>query len=85
MKTTPNPRATKNNRGELVGPLLPPPPPPPDGELVAGGRDAVSVAENVDIVVIVGKRRSRRVGGIGEGGDRGVLGSHMKGPNVADR
>lgn len=22
VKTTPNPRATKNNRGELVGPLL---------------------------------------------------------------
>ena len=27
VKTTPNPKATKNNRGELVGPLPPPPPP----------------------------------------------------------
>ena len=24
VNTTPNPRATKNSRGELVGPLLPP-------------------------------------------------------------
>lgn len=30
MKTTPKPNATKNNNGELVGPL--PPPPFPDGE-----------------------------------------------------
>lgn len=29
VKTTPNPNATKNNNGELVGP--PPPPPPPLG------------------------------------------------------
>ena len=26
MKTTPKPKATKNRRGELVGPLFPPPP-----------------------------------------------------------
>lgn len=33
MKTTPNPSATKNSSGELVGPL---PPPPPLPVLVAG-------------------------------------------------
>ena len=26
VKTTPKPKATKNNKGELVGPPLPPPP-----------------------------------------------------------
>lgn len=33
VKTTPNPSATKNSSGELVGPL---PPPPPLPVLVAG-------------------------------------------------
>jgi hypothetical protein len=28
VKTTPNPRATKNSKGELVPPPPPPPPPP---------------------------------------------------------
>ena len=35
MKTTPNPNATKNSRGELVGP--PPPPFPPPCDVVAAG------------------------------------------------
>lgn len=37
MKTTPNPNATKNNNGELVGPPPPPPPPPLDGVVVGEG------------------------------------------------
>lgn len=39
VKTTPKPRATKNRRGELVGPELPPPPPFP--VLVGVGADVV--------------------------------------------
>lgn len=45
MKTTPKPNATKNNNGELVGPL-PPPPPFPDGEGVGvTGTDEDMTAE----------------------------------------
>lgn len=48
MKTTPNPSATKNNKGELVGPLLPPLDPPPlEVDVAAGAEDVV----DVDILV----------------------------------
>ena len=40
VKTTPNPKATKNRRGEL----LPPPPPPPDVVEDAAGAGDVGVA-----------------------------------------
>ena len=44
VKTTPKPSATKNNKGEFVGPLLPPPPP---GLLVGtGGAEVVGVTDN---------------------------------------
>lgn len=48
VKTTPNPKATKNSNGELVGPPPPPPPPlllPPLLDVVAGGTPIVSVDE----------------------------------------
>jgi hypothetical protein len=46
VKTTPNPSATKNSSGELVGPPPPPPPPPPLPLLVLeGGAD-----ETVDML-----------------------------------
>jgi hypothetical protein len=45
VKTTPKPSATKNKRGELVGPPPPPPPPlfPPVGVGAAGAVDAAVV------------------------------------------
>lgn len=54
VKTTPNPKATKKSKGELVGPPPPPPPPPlllplldvAAGELPMVG-DGVSVREAV--------------------------------------
>jgi hypothetical protein len=46
VKTTPNPSATKNSKGELVGP--PPPPPPPEAEEEAAG-GAVDVTVEVAI------------------------------------
>lgn len=46
VNTTPNPRATKNSRGELVGP--PPPDPPPPGEVVAEGGAVDEVEGMVD-------------------------------------
>ncbi len=39
VNTTPNPNATKNSRGELVGPLPPPPPPPEVGDGEAADDD----------------------------------------------
>lgn len=45
VKTTPNPNATKNNNGELVGP--PPPPPPPDGVAVGEG-EGTTCGEEVE-------------------------------------
>jgi hypothetical protein len=39
VNTTPNPKATKNSRGELVGPLPPPPPPPEVWDGVAAEDD----------------------------------------------
>lgn len=60
VKTTPNPKATKNSKGELVGPL--PPPPPPLDVCVGEGRADVSVATKVGDnefgdIVDVGERR----------------------------
>lgn len=54
VKTTPKPRATKNRRGELVGPL----PPLDEPEVVAaGGREeaalgAVDVVADIEIVLL---------------------------------
>lgn len=45
VKTTPKPRATKNRRGELVGPL----PPLEEPVLVAAGREAAALGA-VDVV-----------------------------------
>ena len=43
VKTTPNPRATKKSRGELVGP-----PPPPELDVVGpGGADEVAVGDDI--------------------------------------
>ncbi len=64
VKTTPKPRATKNRRGELVGPVLFPPPPPPlevggpggDGDAKEGVREVamgVGVGEAVVKVMAV--------------------------------
>lgn len=57
MKTTPNPKATKNSNGELVGPPPPPPPPlllPPLVDAAADGVlevvDGVSVRAAVFVV-----------------------------------
>ena len=47
MKTTPKPRATKNRRGELVGPLFPPPPPPPPLLSLPGRASGVGVGEDM--------------------------------------
>ena len=47
MKTTPNPKATKKSRGELVGP----PPPPPELDVVGpAGADVVGDDDMADEV-----------------------------------
>lgn len=44
VKTTPNPKATKKSKGELVGP----PPPPPEADVVGpGGPDEVAVGDDM--------------------------------------
>ena len=50
VKTTPKPRATKNSRGELVGPPPPPPSDPP----------SVEVADAAELVVVVADIASDR-------------------------
>ena len=49
VKTTPNPNATKNRRGELLPP--PPPPPPPAADDVALTEALVEVCECDNVVV----------------------------------
>lgn len=51
VKTTPNPKATKNSNGELVGPLLPPPDPP---LFDVGVADCADEVVDVDIVIAPG-------------------------------
>lgn len=46
VKTTPNPNATKNNNGELVGP--PPPPPPPLDGVDVGVGEVTTCGEEVE-------------------------------------
>lgn len=46
VKTTPNPNATKNNNGELVGP--PPPPPPPFDGVAVGLGEVTTCGEEVE-------------------------------------
>ena len=48
VKTTPKPSATKNNKGELVGP---PPPPPPPPELVGEDDGADEVTDEVEDMI----------------------------------
>ena len=58
MNTTPKPKATKNNNGELVGP--PPPPPPLGGadDVAAGGAGAVGCGDGVVVEDIVNPFRN---------------------------
>ena len=49
VKTTPKPRATKNSKGELVGP---PPLPPPGGDVEAAGGAGGAVVEGDRAVVV---------------------------------
>lgn len=65
VKTTPNPRATKNNRGELVGPLL---------LFVWGGGGGVGVGK-VDVMAAINDEdnESDDICGKGGGGGGGSL------------
>ncbi len=56
VKTTPNPKATKKSKGELVGP-----PPLPLGLVVGpGGADDVEVGADIARVVVVDSAPERR-------------------------
>jgi len=53
VKTTPNPKATKKSKGELVGPPPPPLFPPAGEEVAAGGVDGVVIEDVADVELIL--------------------------------